>query len=797
MFRNYLLIGIRNLTKHRFYSLINVAGLAIGLAAALLLFTWIFHEVSYDKFHARGKLIYRACMEYSFGGQSSRTAVSPTALLPALQKSFPEVENGVRVYDPTAYNPVIVRRNDKVFQERRFYFADSTFFQIFTFPILHGDSAHALTLPYSVVLTKTTAKRYFGTNDPLGKTIQLNNDKDYIVTGIIDDVPSNSILQFDFVASFSSVAASRELTWGSANYETFVVLNANTDVAALTEKTQDMVQKAFGDEFVQPGDYVKYNFIPLQDIYLRSDMTELRPVSSIQYIYIFGGIAVLVLLIACINYVNLATARGAVRAKEVGIRKVVGAARRQLFIQFISESLLITALALIFALIITKLSIPLFNMLVGKNFADALIFSPDSIVIILMVSLFVALIAGCYPAIAMTSFKPVLILKGNFKTSGKGIWLRQSLVVFQFAISVILIVGTLVVSKQLDFIQNKRLGYDRENIVVIPLDSKTEGVYKQLKTEVMRTGDVVHVARATESPTVIAGGYSIQIEGGTNTAGMVVTAMSIDEEFIPALGMELVVGRNFNDADQLRAEQDTTYSFILNESALHELYLTNDKAIGTSVSLGGRRGKIVGVVKDFHFAPLQSKITPLVFFNQQSDYNYIFITLKPGNPVTAISRIGQILKILTPHRPFDYTFLDEEYNTLYDNEQRMGKIITTFAVLTVFVACLGLLGLVSFFATQKTKEIGIRKVLGATPTNIVILITKDFTRLVLVAILIGLPLAYWLMSQWLNEFVYRTDVGIMPLVAASALCIAIAFGTASYQAMRAAFLDPARTLRSE
>jgi putative ABC transport system permease protein len=736
-------------------------------------------------------------MEYSFGGQTSKTAVSPTALLPALQKSFPEVVNGVRVYNPTAYNPVIVRHGDRIFQEKQFYFADSTFFQIFTFPLRHGDPERALALPYSVVLTGSTAAKYFRDEDPVGKTIQLNNDKDYIVTGVMDDVASNSILQFDFVASFSSMDASRELSWWSANYETFVVLADAADLTDLTVKTQDLVQKAVGEELADPGNYVKYNFIPLKDIYLRSDMTELRPVSNIQYIYIFGGIAVLVLLIACINYINLATARATERAKEVGIRKVAGAARHQLFMQFIGESLVITGIALIVALVVAKLAIPSFNMLVGKNFASELIFNVNSIGVILIVSLVIAVGAGSYPAIAITSFMPVHVLKGNFKSSGKGIWLRKTLVVFQFSISVILIIGTLVVSKQLDFIQNKRLGYDRENVVVLPLDEKTETVYNQLKTELTRGGDVLHLGRAAESPTAIGGGYSINIEGGTGTAAMVVTAMSIDEGFIPALGMELAAGRNFSDADFLRAEKDTTYSFILNESALHELYITNDKAIGTRVSLNGRKGEIVGVVKDFHFAPLQSKITPLVLFNQKSDYHYMFMRLKAGNPATALSRIKQVSQLLTPHRPFEYVFLDEEYNTLYSNEQRMGKIITTFAILTIFIACLGLLGLVSFSATQKTKEIGIRKVLGATPANIVVLITSDFTRLIILSMLIGLPLAYWMMSKWLNEFAYRTEIGIVPLVIACGLCIVIAFGTASYQAIKAALLDPARTLRSE
>lgn len=797
MFKNYITAGVRSLLKHRFYSLLNISGLALGLAACLLLTTWIVHELSYDNFHQLGNRIYRASLEYSFGGQTSKTSVSPTALLPFLEKNFPEVEKGVRVYNPTAYNPYVVRHNDKAFQESRFFFADSTFFQIFTFPLLEGNPMNALTEPNSIVLTKSSAKKYFGNEDPIGKTVQVNNAREYAVTGLIDDVPTNSLLQFDFIASFSSLDASRQQIWWSANYQTYLLLAPSADLTALTSKTQELVMKELASELGNPGDYVKYNFLPLNDIYLKSDMNESTPVSDIQYVYIFGAIAALILLIACINYVNLATARASERAKEVGVRKVVGAARRQLFFQFIGESLIITGLSLVVALILAKLAVPAFNALTGKSFLGALIFNPASIGLIVVIAVFIAIAAGAYPAIAITSFKPAHVLKGNFKSSNKGIWLRKSLVIFQFCISVMLIVGTLVVSKQLDYIQNKKLGYERESVIVLPLDSKTELVYDHLKNEILRNGNATDMGRATESPTSIGGGYSINLEGSGNTQAMIVTAMSIDKEFIPTLGMELAAGRNFTEGDFQKAAKDTIHSFILNESALHELGLTNEKAVGLNIAMNGRKGEIVGVVKDFHFAPLQKEIAPLVLFNEVENYSYIFIKLKSGNPSEALAKIRQTVQTLAPHRPFEYTFLDDEYNTLYSNEQRMGKIVTTFAMLIVIIACLGLLGLVSFSAAQKTKEIGIRKVMGATPYNIVILITKDFAVLVVVAILIGLPGAYYLMSNWLKEFAYKTDIGVLPILIASVLCLVIAFGTASYQAIQASLMNPSKTLRSE
>lgn len=796
MLKNYLISGIRSLLKHRFYSFINITGLALGLAACLLLVTWIVHELSYDQFHQSKDRIYRVSLEYSFGGQTSKTSVSPTALLPALDKNFPEVENGVRLYNPSIFNPYVVRRDQALFQEKAFYYADSTFFEVFTFPLVEGSPEKALSAPNSVVLTRSTARKYFGNTEVLGKTI-IVNEKDYTVTGLIEDLPTNSTIQFDLLGSFSSLRASHEQIWWSANYQTFITLRKGADLVGLESKTQEMINKELASELTNPGDYVKYNYNLLTDIYLKSDSQESIPVSDIKYIYIFGSIAFLILAIACINYINLATARAAERAKEVGVRKVVGAARRQLFWQFIGESIIITTLSLVIALVISKLMLGAFNQLVGKNFAGELIFNPRSLIIMALAAVAIALAAGAYPALVITSFRPVHVLKGNFKSSSKGIWLRKGLVVFQFGISVILIVGTLVVTRQLNYIQNKKLGYDRDNVVVLPLDSKTETVYEQLKTEILRDNFARDVSRATELPTAIGGGYSITMKGSSNNVGMIVTAMSVDKEFIQGMGMEVATGRNFTDSDFQRALADTTYSFILNESALRELGVSPDKALGHPIEMNGRNGEIIGVVKDFHFAPLQKKIAPLALFNDRSDYSYFFVTLSEGNPKTSLAKLETIYKRLVPHRPFEYEFLDERYNTLYGNEQRMAKIITTFAALTIIIASLGLLGLVSFSAAQKTKEIGIRKVMGATPVSIVLLITRDFTRLVVVAISIGVPLAYWIMNQWLDDFAYRTDVGLAPLIIAPLSCFIIAFATSAYQAIHAAMVNPSNTLRSE
>lgn len=798
MLKNYLIISFRNLRKHVSYSIINISGLGLGLATFLLLLIWIQHELSYDQFHTNSARLYRASMEYSFGGQVASTSVSPTALLPTLQKNFAEIENGVRVYNPASYNPFIVKKDELIFQEDHFYFADSSFFEIFSYPLRIGSPKKVLAKPNTVVITQSTATKYFGDEDPIGKTINVNGSKDYEITGIMDDVPANSYLQFDFLASFHSLRAGiEEPIWWSANYQTYILLNKNANLDFIQQKTNDIVRAALASELTNPGDYVKYNFMKLTDIHLRSSYSsEMETVGDIQYVYIFSAVAFLILLIACINYVNLATARASDRAKEVGIRKVVGALRNQLFFQFLGESVILTFLAFILAFFITQLSLPFFNLLTGNALSHTHFYRPEFFGLCLAILLGIALLAGAYPAFAITAFKPVSILKGNFRFSGKGIWLRKFLVVGQFSISVILIIGTIVILKQLDFIQNKKLGYTKDNTLILPLDQKTIAVYDQLKSEFLRSGHVKFVGRATESPTQIKGGYGLNTDESSER-GIISTGVSVDEGYLQALGMEIIAGRNFTDNDFKRAAVDTLYSFIVNESALKALFLPIENAIGKKARVSGREGEIIGVVKDFHFASLHQPIGPLVMFNQDTQYNYIFVKLNSENVQSSLEALKGICATIIPHRPFEYEFVDQQYEALYSAEQRMGTIFMVFATLAIFIACLGLLGLVSFSAAQKTKEIGIRKVLGATASSIVMLITRDYAKLVVMAIVIGLPIAYWMMTQWLHDFAYQTNIGLWPIVIASMLCIFIAFGTASYQAIKAAFINPADSLRNE
>lgn len=797
MFRNYLLTGFRNLRKQFSYSIINIAGLACGLATCILLITWIVHEVSYDTFHSKAERIYRPCLEYGYGGQTARTAVSPTALLPTVLE-FPEVETGVRVYNASGSNPYIVQKGDDRFHENRFYVADSTFFDVFSYRLLQGSAQTALAQPFSLILTERTARKYFGSEDPVGKTLLINGAREYTVTGVLEDIPANSFLQFDFLGSFSSLRAAQEPPiWWSANYQTFVVINPGADVSELERKTNEAVAEAVGQEMRGQGDYVRYNFPRLIDLHLRSTFDgEPEVVSDIKYVYIFSAIAALVLIIAGINYVNLATARAAERAREVSIRKVVGAFKRQLFIQFIGESFIITLFSFVLAWFAAQLLLPFFNQMAGKTFTFDHFTRPEFIVVAFTGLVVVTILAGAYPAFAMTSFKPATVLKGSFKASGRGVWLRRTLVVFQFSVSVVLIAGTLVITRQLNFIQERKLGYDRQNTITFPLDRQTAKVFDALKTELTRQGLAEFVGRGTESPVNIKGGYTIQ-STETNAQGIAITGLLVDEEYIPAMGIEILNGRNFTREDRERVERDTVYTFMLNEAALKALAIDPASAIGTTIDMGYRKGELIGIVRDFHFASLHKPISPLVIFPEEMQFSKVVVRLPKGNVRQHLEGIKQVYASLIEHRPFEYEFIDDEFRSLYTNEQRLSSVFAVFASLAIFVAALGLLGLVAFSASQKTKEIGIRKVLGATAANIVGLITSDFAKLIIIAMIIGLPVSWWLMSNWLDGFAYRTQIGAYPLLIASGACILIALVSAGYQAVKAALVNPATTLRNE
>ena len=801
MLKNYFKTALRNLINHKVISLINICGLAVGFTCCILLVIFIQHELSYDKFHTQYDEIYRANLNYSFGGSISGGITSPTALLPSLLREVPEVKTGVRVFNSGRFGPSVVQYQDQVFQEPRFFYADSTFFEVFDFNLIRGDAGQALKRPNSIILTSSTAKKYFGDADAVGKSIKVDNNTDYEVTGILEEIPPNSHLHFDFLASFSSLNASKREIWGSANHYTYVVLNRSEDYPALQAKTDIITDRAFGDEIVGEGDFVRYEYTPLSDIHLRSNLVEDQPGGNIKYVYIFSVIAFLILAIASINYMNLTTARSVDRAKEAGLRKVFGAFKGNLFFQFMSEAILITLLAALLSLVLVKLLMPWYNNLTGRELPFNLLDSPGLLAGIVFITLLVGFISGSYPSLVISSFKASEVLKGAFKGSKSGVLLRKTLVVFQFGISTFLVVSTLIIYKQLNFIQNKNLGYDRNQVMVLPLDRQVREGLDVFKQSVLANANIINLARAGESPVVINGGYSLVVEGMDEGERLNVNAMSIDHEFVKTLDIALLAGNDITEADVTKVKRDNRRevqrSFVLNESCVKSLGFTPSEIIGRKIDMNGRIGTVKAVVKDFHFASLHKKIGPLVLFIEPWIYSYALVKVNPQNMAGTIGFVKDAWEQLFSHHPFDYKFLNDEFNQLYEAEERVGRIFIAFATIAIFIACLGLFGLASFVARQRIKEIGIRKTLGASVLSILNLLTKDFAKLVLIAVIITIPIAYIFADNWLADFSYRTSIGVGAFIVAGIVSLIIAMGTVSYQTIKAASTNPADLLRNE
>ncbi len=801
MLQNYFTIALRHLSRNKAYSLINILGLAIGLACFILIATYVLFELSYDNFHEKGDRIVRLTSVGSFGGEVQEFAPTPTAAYPTFTREFPEVETGVRIYDVSGFSPIVVQYKDKLFEESGFLFADSTFFDIFSFKVLRGNPNTLLDDLNTVVVTESMAKKYFGNEDPLDKTITTDGSREYKVTGVVADVPANSQIKFDFIASFHTLEGWREEIWGSANFITYLQLNDPQAIPQLEKKIRTYMDEAMGEN-MPANSFLTYVMQPMRDVHLRARVEGgLEPGSDIRYVYIFGAIALLILAIACINYMNLATARASERAREVGIRKVIGAFQKQLYQQFLGESAIVTFTALILGFGAASLLLPMFNQMTDRTMTFVFFENPSALAGLLGIGLLVSLIAGSYPAFMISGFQPIRVLKGDFKTSNSGIALRKGLVVFQFAVSIFLIASTIVVQNQMAFIQNKKLGYNNEQVLVLGTDSKIRQNIERFKNEFATVPNVENVALATETPTFIQGGYSIWAEGKPQDFRLSTRALAIDKDYLPTLDISLTAGSNFTDADYADVNkenyQDKYYRFLLNESAAAELGWKPEEAIGKRASLNGRTGEIKGVVEDFHFSSMHEAIGPLVLFIDNVQLNKIILKLNGNNIASTIAAVESKWKELAPHRPFDYEFLDQEFDQLYSAEERTGNLAATFAILAIFIACLGLFGLTAFAAQQRTKEIGIRKILGASVPNIVALLSKDFLFLVLFSMLIAFPAAWWAMNNWLEDFVYRIHVSwwIFALAGFSALLIALL--TVSSQAIRAANINPVESLRSE
>ncbi|HMH32707.1 MAG TPA: ABC transporter permease, partial [Puia sp.] len=660
MIRHYLKIAMRNLWKNKVFSAINLLGLTVGLTCCLLMALYVKHELSYDRSQEKGGRMVRVIMEYGFGGSVNKGDFTSTKVGPSFKKNFPEVEEAVRM----SLTSRIVKFNDKLLNEPRFMYADSTFFNMFSFRVLEGNAIEALSGINKVLLTRSTAKKWFTGQDPVGKTINIGADAiPYQVTGIMEDCPANSQIKFDFLASFSSLGVTQEDTYYDANYTTYLLLKNERLIAPLQAKIPAFMKKEMAKEMTG-SDYITYELEPYLKVHLYSPYDGFEPNNSITYIYITGAVALLILLIACFTYINLSTARSMERAKEVGIRKVAGAYKQQIFRQFIGESLVLSVVASIISVFLAILLLPFFNQLAEKQIKPAALLSSFTLIFLPAVIIFISFLAGSYPAFILAAYQPVKVLKGSFKNTGQGVWLRKSLLIFQFAISVVLIVTTMIMQSQLHYIQHKKLGFDRDHVIVLPADQKMIQNLNSIKTEFKSNPGISSISLARSAPTDIRGGYNMRSASTTEETQLMVTADPVDEDFVRTTGIKIISGSDFTSQDvkdvvDAEEQKNITYHYILNESAARTLGWSPAEAIGKKMFLGNQRpGYVRGVVSDFHFSSLHNPIRPLVLFTEGRG-NALLVKLTGNNMAQDISFLQSKWKTLVPHRPFEYHFLDE------------------------------------------------------------------------------------------------------------------------------------------
>ena len=797
MLKNYFKIAVRRLGKSKLFTLINVVGLTTGITSCLLISLFVINEFSYDRFNKKADRIVRMTMEYGEGGKE-KVAVTGTKAGPQLKRTFPQIEAFVRMYNGAP----VVSFGEKIFRENRFLYADSSVLNVFSFPLLQGNMQSVLNGPNQVIITPKISAKYFGTTSPIGKTLRTGDTKEYTITGIVAEAPENSQIKYDFIASFSSLEASKTEEWWTANYVTFLLLRQKNDLKALQAQLNSYMRGVSKTQLELTGSNpLLYNLEPLLRVHLYSALGGLEPNGSIATTSILGVIALLILIIACINYTNLATVQSSTRSAEIGVRKVLGAEQAQLFGQFIGESFLITFFSLVFAFLLAVLLLPSFNELTGKSLSFLLLLRPLPLLLLLVACMVIALASGAYPALVLSGSKLTSILKSGLRLSSSGGVFHQSLIVFQFMVSVVLIIATIVILQQLSFIRSRDLGYDKEHVIVLPVSQQVRDNYESIKSEIGRLPQVISVSGANATPAYVKWGDALSYGTGSNKVSIDITALPSDLDFIKTMNMRIIAGSDYTPADLHLG--DTTgnyknfrYAFILNETAVKALGWTPQQAIGKTVSKNFP-GTIKAVIKDFHFSSMHEPLGPLMLFLDRQFTSYYFVKVSGRHIPATIQSLQALWKQRVPSRPFEYRFLDDDYNKLYLSEQKSAKVFSTFSLLAIMLACLGLFGLAAFTTVQRTKEIGIRKVLGASVASLITLVSKDFLKLIVIAILIAFPLAYFAMQSWLQDFAYRIQISWWTFALAAAGSILIALLTISFQAIKAALANPVKSLRSE
>lgn len=810
MLKNYFKIAWRNLTKYKFISFISLFGLAVGLTCCLLILTYILNELSYDKHNENADRIYRVTRSFNNadGMVTLKLGTVAPPFGPLLKNDFPDIEKVTRVY-PDRKTPL--RYKEKIFNESNVFWADENFFDVFTVKSVKGNPAKALTDPYSVMLSEEMATKYFGTEDPMNQTIRYNNQYNFKVTGVYKALPENAHFHPEILLSFntlkdSAVYGEQNLRndWGNNSFFTYLLMpkgypvqNMETLFPAFVDRHMD--HKDYDGQ--NPSKFTKLSLQKLTSIHLYSHTDyEAEENGDIKRVYIFSAIALFILLIACINYMNLSTARSALRAREIGIRKVVGAGKQELIFQFLSESVIIAWIAIVIAIALLYFLLPWLNSISGQHLSIDILLKWQILLPLFLTPFFVGLVSGIYPALFMSSFQPVKTLKGIFKVGGSNISLRKALVVVQFSISIILIIATAVVFQQLRFMQKTALGYDREQVITMPYAGALNNKYEAFRNELLQDKNIKNVSRSSRIPTgrLLDSQNAYTFSGDSaQPVNAEIKFLAADYDFVPSYGVQVVAGRNFS-----RNYGTDTAGFIINEAAAKILgWKSSQDAVGKKFRYSSIDGLIIGVIGDFHFESMHQKIVPLVLVMPSSFignfYNNLSVKISGNNVAETLEKVKKTWGSYLPEVPYEYTFLDDNYEKLYKSEQRQGSIFTIFACIAILIACLGLFGLSAFTISQRIKEIGIRKILGAGIPQIVSMISKDFLKLVVVAAIIAFPVAWYAMNRWLLDFAYRVDIPWWVFLIAGCLAALIAFITISFQTVKAAISNPVKSLRME
>lgn len=800
MFKNYFKVALRNLLKHKGFSFINITGLSVGLTCCLLIGLYIGEELSYDKFHKNADKVYRFTREFKSNDGSTSLHLSRLAppFAPYLEDYYQGEIEKIGRFITTAGT---VEYGEKLFNESDLAFADPEIVDILTFETVQGDLKAALGQPGSVVISESLAQKYFGNEDPMGKNIRIFDQADLLVQGVYKDLPDNSSFELNMMGDFSVIDqfyGGREnllQAWGSNNFTTLFTLTETGSIAGVMERMDEFLTIQLGEE---APTWTQLHVQKLTDIHLTSNLSdELGENSDITYIYIFTSIAVLILVIACINYMNLATARSARRAKEVGMRKVFGAGKSSLINQFLTESVLLTLFAVLLSISATYFILPFFREFTGLNLTFNLV---DNLALVAMVfggALLVGILAGSYPAFYLSAFKPLEVMRSSKGASaGKSGLLRKALVVVQFSISVILIVSTVVVYQQLNYMQNKSLGYDKDQMMILNVSQEIGANYETFKNELLNIAGVKSAGGSSRVPSgqlLDSQGAQAEVGGQMQPTQVVIKQLQIDHDFVDNYQMEVLAGRNFSE-DYGR----DSANFILNEKAVKIIgWADTQEAIGKRMTYGGVAGQVVGVVKDFHFESLQSEIVPVIMGNTNNGLRFLSIKIEGQNLRNSVDQIENVYAQFSPSAPIQYNFLNDRFSNLYESETQRSELFTIFSGLAIFLACLGLFGLASFTVAQRGKEISIRKVLGASVNQIVSTLSKEFLILVGISLLIAAPVGWYLMSDWLGSYAYRIGMGVTPFIIAGGVALLIAFITISMQTFKAAFANPASRLRDD